>query len=188
MPKLYFRYGTMNSSKTANLLMVYHNYKVKEKKILLIKPKLDDRFGSEYISSRVGIQEKADLIVDESYNLLSFDHYHLYSCILVDECQFLTEIQIEQLRKITNTLPVICYGLKTDFTTKLFPASKRLIELADSIEEIKTICSFCDKKAIITLKHNNGIIIRSGETQIDLGVEDKYMSCCWSCWDVKEKC
>ena len=126
MPKLYFRYGVMSSSKTANLLMVSHNYKIQNKKILLIKPKIDDRYDVSIIKSRTGMETVADLIIDSNYDLLNNSIvYSEYNCVLVDEAQFLSVEQIEQLRIITLYTPVICYGLRTDYKSNLFPASKR---------------------------------------------------------------
>jgi len=186
--KLYFRYGAMSSSKTANLLMVAHNYEQQNKKVLIIKPKIDDRFGSEVIKSRAGLERNADLIINFGESLLDKKiNFTNYNIILVDEVQFLSENNIDELRKITLVVPVICYGLRTDYKTKLFPGSKRLMEIADSIEEIKTTCNFCTKKAIINLKHNNGKIVKDGSDKIDLGAEDKYLSSCWFCWYSKEE-
>jgi thymidine kinase len=173
----------MNSSKTANLLMTVHNYESLKKRPLLIKPKLDDRFGENIVKSRCGLQKKADLIIDENYKLLENNiTYSDYDVILVDECNFLTPAQIDELRILTLKLPVICYGLRTNYLGKLFPASCRLLEISDSIEEIKTLCNFCDKKAIMNMKHNNGQIITEGTDEPDLGTEDKYLAVCWKCW------
>ena len=181
--KLYFRYGAMCSSKTANLLMVAHNYKTQNKKVLLIKPKIDNRYGEEFVESRTGLKERADLIIDSNINLLMLDiNFEDYNVVLIDEVQFLTVEQIEQLRLITIYTPVICYGLRTDYRTKLFTGSQRLMELADSIEEIKTVCNFCNKKATVNLKHLDGVIIKDGSGKIDIGAEEKYMSSCWACW------
>lgn len=186
--KLYFRYGAMSSSKTANLLMVAHNYEQQNKKVLIIKPKIDIRFGSDLIKSRTGLERVADLIIEKDDSLLNKNiNFTNYNVILVDEVQFLTDKNIDELRKITLVAPVICYGLRTDYKIKLFQASKRLMEIADSIEEIKTTCHFCTKKAIINLKHNNGKIIKDGSDKIDLGSEDKYLSSCWFCWYSKEE-
>ena len=189
MAKLYFRYGTVSSAKTLNLLAVAHNYKVQSKNIILIKPKLDDRFGVDLIKSRAGLSSKADLVLevgDSVDAIVNLDIYQDVSCVLVDEAQFLTVGQIEQLRELATTkqVPVICYGLRTDFKTKLFPASKRLMELADSIEEVKTTCHYCNRKAILNLKHSNGRAICHGES-IDLGTEDKYFSSCYTCFREK---
>lgn len=186
--KLYFRYGAMSSSKTANLLMVAHNYEQQNKKVLIIKPKIDDRFGSNIVRSRTGMEKVADLIIENNDTLLNKNiNFTKYNVILVDEAQFLSEKIIDELRTITFGAPVICYGLRTDYKSKLFPASKRLMEIADSIEEVKTTCQFCTKKAIINLKHNNGKIIKDGSDKIDLGAEDKYLSSCWYCWYSKSE-
>jgi thymidine kinase len=177
----------MNSSKTANLLMVSHNYEKQNKKILLIKPEIDDRFDNCLIQSRTGITKNADLIINDKYNFLENGfYYNEYNAILVDEVNFLTSEQIDQLRIVSCYTPVICYGLRTDYKSNLFPASKRLMEIADSIEEIKTVCHFCDKKAIINMKYSSdGQIIREGSNDIELGLEEKYLGCCWQCWYYK---
>ena len=138
MPKLVFKYGTMNSSKTANLLMCAHNQRSSGKKILLLKPEIDSRFGDTIIKSRAIEGVQSDIIItpdmdDFSVFVISSNSQKI-SCILVDEAQFLSELNIEGLRKITHILPVICYGLRTDYKSRLFPGSKRLLELADSIE------------------------------------------------------
>ena len=186
MPKLYFRYGTMNSSKTANLLMVAHNYISQNKKVLLIKPICDNRFGANIISSRAGPSMVADLLIAPDTNKVEIASDIV--CILVDEAQFLSSVNIDALRQVSLNVPVICYGLRTDYLTNLFSGSKRLMEIADSIEEIKTTCVLCQKKAIINAKfqidieNGENIIIRSGSRAIDLGTEDKYKALCWKCW------
>lgn len=193
MAKLYFRYGAVGSAKTLNLLAVAHNYKQQGKKILLLKPALDDRFGQPFIKSRAGLQKEADILINEETNLEELD-FEGISCILVDEAQFLSPEIIEQLREITlkKQIPVICYGLRTDFRSHLFPGSKRLIELADSIEEVKSTCYYCNKKAIFNLKYVNGIPTLDGPT-VDLGSEEKFHPACYSCYynlikKAKERC
>lgn len=187
MPKLYFRYGTMNSSKTANLLMVAHNYESLGKVPILIKPQVDTRFDSDKIQCRAGFSRKANLIITpetDIYNLL-IDNYSLrdIDVLLVDEVQFLTEKQIIDLRKLSGHFSVIAYGLRTNFKTRLFEGSKRLMELADSIEEVKTICSICcKKKAILNMKYTEDGVIHDGD-EIDIGAEDKYKAVCWACYD-----
>ena len=157
MAKLYFRFGTVGSAKTLNLLAVAHAYQQQHKRAYLIKPRIDTRFGAESIGSRAGLVQTADLLVDEE-SIINREVLVGCHCILVDEVQFLAESLIEQLRSIANELniPVICYGLRTDFRSKLFAGSRRLMELADAIEEIKTTCSFCNHKAIFNLKLTDG--------------------------------
>lgn len=183
MAKLYFRHGTVGSAKTLNLLAVAHNYKQQQKKILLVKPALDVRFGKNNIKSRAGLETEADILVDEHTDLLLFN-YDKVDCILVDEVQFLSPVIIDQLRIITleMNIPIICYGLRTDYRTNLFPGSRRLMELADSIEEIKSTCHYCNRKAIVNLKHVDGKATLSGES-IELGAEEKYYPACFHCYE-----
>jgi thymidine kinase len=180
--KLYFRHGTVSSAKTLNLLAVAHNYRSQGRHVILIKPALDNRFGEEVIRSRAGIEQAADLkvVADTQIDRTEF---HGVSCILVDEAQFLSAAVVEQLRDIAVDLniPVICYGLRADFRTKLFEGSARLFELADSIEEIKTTCAFCNRKAITNLKHVNGVATLAGPS-IELGAEEKYFPACYACY------
>lgn len=185
MAKLYFRYGTMSSSKTANLLMVAHNYKSQGKKVLLVKPIIDNRFGQSLIKSRCGLESEADYLLekdDNNFRMIECEYLEKLDAILVDESQFLTEKQVNKLRELSCKVPVLCYGLRTDYKTNLFEGSKRLMEIADSIEEIKTTCYFCNKKAIVNFKHSNGKIIKNGNDDIDLGAEDKYLCACYECW------
>jgi thymidine kinase len=182
MAKLYFRYGTVGSAKTLNLLAVAHNYRQQGKKIFLMKPDMDTRFGRGQIKSRAGLEMQADvLIVDES-SVNGLD-YEGISCILVDEAQFLSAKVIEVLRRVALDfdIPVICYGLRTDFKSYLFEGSARLLELADSIEEVKATCHFCNKKSIMNLKHVNGKATDQGPT-VELGAEEKYFPACYKCY------
>ncbi|MCX6129107.1 MAG: thymidine kinase [Proteobacteria bacterium] len=183
MAKLYFRYGTVGSAKTLNLLAVAHAYRQQDKRVYLIKPRLDTRFGVEMIRSRAGLTQEADLLVDE-HSLLAFDSLHGSHCILVDEAQFVAPHIIDQLRQITRLLdiPVIAYGLRTDFRTKLFPGAQRLMELSDAIEEIKTTCAYCNRKAIFNLKLVEGQATLDGPI-IELGTEEKYVPTCCSCYE-----
>jgi thymidine kinase len=193
MTKLYFRYGTMNSSKTANLLMVAHNYISQNRKVLLIKPQCDTRWeengGTNLISSRVGTSMKADIVLAPDVTNISAFLVDV-SCVLVDEAQFLSTDNINMLRNIAMTIPVMCWGLRTDYTTKLFEGSKRLMEVADSIQEVKTICVGCERKSIVNAKFTidpeaaGKIIIKNNDSknQVDLGSEDKYQPMCWQCW------
>ena len=182
MAKLYFRHGTMGSAKTLNLLAVAHNYRQQSKKILLMKPDLDNRFGRERIKSRAGLEGQVDVLIQDEKSLQGIDYTGI-SCILVDEVQFLPTKAIEELRRITLDwdIPVICYGLRTDFKSYLFEGTRRLLELADSIEEVKATCSYCNKKSIMNLKHVNGIATNEGAV-VDLGAEEKYFPTCYSCY------
>ncbi|TQV76722.1 thymidine kinase [Aliikangiella marina] len=181
MAKLYFRYGTVSSAKTLNLLAVVHNYEQKDQRALLVKPIMDDRFGKKLVKSRAGLERAADFLIDND-NLDEFwgDALANVACIVVDEAQFLSEAVIDHFRKITVTynIPVICYGLRTDFRTNLFEGARRLFEVADSIEEIKTVCAKCGRKAIINLKLTNGVPTVDGP-QVQLGCEESYIPVCY---------
>jgi thymidine kinase len=183
MAKLYFRFGTVGSAKTLNLLAVAHTYRQQGKEVILLKPALDTRFGKEHIRSRAGLEKSADVLLYPESDLSDIPLEGV-ACILVDEVQFLQPTQIEQLRQITMhaNIPVICYGLRTDFRARLFPGAQRLLELADSIEEIKMTCAFCHKKAIFSLKHVAGKGSIAGPT-VDLGAEEKYYPTCACCYE-----
>ncbi len=183
MAKLYFRHGTMNSAKTLNLLAVAHNYRAQGKRVRLMKPRLDDRFGVREISSRAGVKMEADQLVDAA-SVLSPDDFVGLDCVLVDEAQFLSTALVEQLRALTRHpgVPVICYGLRTDFRTRLFDGSRRLLELADSIEEVKVTCQYCNKKAILNLRLVDGVGTSEG-AQVQLGAEESYVPVCFGCFD-----
>jgi len=193
MAKLYFRYGTVGSAKTLNLLAVAHNYRQQNKRVLLLKPEIDTRFGKDIIKTRAGLEEKADVIVPAEGPMPELDLNHVV-CVLVDEAQFLPAAAIDQLHCAAHActyppynrqgVPVICYGLRTDFRQQLFPASQRLMELADTIEEIKTICTFCLQKAVFNLKLCGGEPTLSGPS-IELGCEEKYLPVCAACYAVK---
>lgn len=182
MAKLYFRYGTVGSAKTLNLLAVAHNYRAQGKEVFLMKPEMDTRFGKNQIRSRAGLEAEANLLItpDMVLDWKSFEHV---SCILVDEAQFLSEECINQLRNITLHLdiPVICYGLRCDFRGNFFAGSKRLMEIADSIEEVKSTCYFCSKKSTMNLKHVNGRATVEGPA-IQLGAEELYYPTCFRCY------
>lgn len=182
MAKLYFRHGTVGSAKTLNLLAVAHNYRQQNKKVLLMKPELDIRFGKEQIKSRAGLEMRADILLSEETDLMSYS-FEEVECILVDEAQFVSPTIIDQLRTITieRGIPVICYGLRTDFRSQLFSGSKRLMELADSIEEVKATCHFCNRKSIMNLKHVQGIASLDGPS-IELGAEERYFPSCYACY------
>lgn len=182
MPKLYFRHGPVGAAKTLNLLAVAHNYRQQGKRVRLLKPRLDTRFGAETIRSRSGLALPADMMVDGATVLdpAAFEGVH---CVLVDEAQFLAPRVVDQLRELTRVAgtPVICYGLRTDFRGRLFAGARRLFELADSIEEIKVTCQFCNRKAIMNLKHAAGKAVTTGPT-VELGAEDLYLPACYDCY------
>ncbi len=182
MAKLYFRHGTVGSAKTLNLLAVAHNYRQQGKKILLMNPDLDTRFGKGRIKSRAGLEMQADvLIVDE--NSLKGLNYVGVNCILVDEAHFLSSKVIDELRNIALNfdIPILCYGLRTDFKSHLFEGSARLMELADSIEEVKATCHFCNRKSILNLRYVNGLAVSEGPV-VELGAEEKYLPSCYKCY------
>lgn len=183
MAKLYFRHGAVGSAKTLNLLAVAHNYRQQGKEVILLKPFLDDRFGVSSIKSRAGLEKIADFLVKPETNLLRELNFSGVSCILVDEAQFLDPDKIDQLRHITleKQIPVICYGLRTDFKQELFAATKRLMELADSIEEVKTTCAFCNAKAVFNIRHRNGCASLDGPV-VELGADEKYFPACHACY------
>lgn len=182
MAKLYFRYGAVGSAKTLNLVAVAHNYRQQGKKVVLVKPAFDTRFGEKVIRSRSGLEVEADLLVGRDYQ---FDvrTFADVQCILVDEAQFLSAQLVTQLRDISLNLgiPVICYGLRGDFRGELFEGSKRLLELADAIEEVKSTCHFCTKKATMNLKHVNGVATLEGAS-VELGGEERFLPACYGCY------
>ena len=183
MAKLYFKYGAMGSSKTANALITKFNYEERGMRVWLIKPALDNRDGADIIRSRIGLSEHAYAVskdADLYQEYLARKDFHV---IIADECQFFTAAQIDQLRRIVDEfdVPVLCFGLRTDFLTKLFEGSRRLFEVADSITEIKTICA-CGKKAIVNARIDGaGRVVTSGG-QILIGGNDSYVAMCHSCW------
>lgn len=196
MGKLYFRYGCMGSTKSLNLLTTAYQFDEKGIICLAFKPSIDNRGVDGVISSRIEGLERKCISVSPSDNLYkAIEEYVGYQksvmekpleWILVDECQFLTEEQVDQLAEIVDSLDinVMCYGLQTDFKSNSFAASRRLFELADSIEEVKSSCS-CGRKAIINARINeDGKVLSSGE-QILIGGNDKYIALCRKCW--KEK-
>ena len=176
--KLYFRYGTMDSAKSMNLLAVAHNYRKQGKRVLLVKPRLDSRFGNDKIASRSGLEATADLMIDEDTALNPADFAEL-DCVLVDEAQFLTRAQVEQLTDLADRLriPVLCYGLRTDFLGNLFEGSLWLLAWADNLIELKTICH-CGRKATMVLRLDaSGAPVKTG-AQIEIGGNERYVSVC----------
>jgi len=175
MAKLSFRYGAMGSSKTANALMIKYNFEEKGKKAILLKPRLENRDGATKIKSRIGIESECVFIEDF---LRDIDKYNDLDCIIIDESQFMTAEQIDLISDIVDykDIPVIAFGLRTDFQGNLFEGSKRLLEIADEIQEITTIC-WCGKKARFNARVINGEVQKTGE-QIQLGGNESYTSLC----------
>ena len=183
MAKLYFKYGAMGSSKTANALITKFNYEERGMKVWLIKPSIDDRDGANAVKSRIGLYAEAYVVTPDKNLVEEYKNHKDIDVIIADECQFLTPAQIVNLRTIVDEydIPVLCFGLRTDFLTHLFPGSHRLFEVADSISEIKTICT-CGKKAIINARiDENGNVVTEGD-QILIGGNDSYVAMCHSCW------
>ena len=179
MAKLYFRYGAVSSAKTLNLLAVAHNYERQGKRVRVLKPRRDTRDGDLAVASRAGLGRDADDLLDDDARLDPAD-FAGHDCVLLDEAQFLSPALVDQLRELTRNpgVPVICYGLRTDFRTRLFPGSRRLLEVADSIEEIKTTCADCNGKAVFNLKTVEGQAVRMGES-VEVGGHDLYRGVCY---------
>ncbi len=183
MAKLYFKYGAMGSSKSAQALITKFNYEERGMKVWLLKPATDNRNGVEVIQSRIGLREEADALKPEDSVLARFKALKQVDVVITDESQFFTEAQIDDLRYIVDNydIPVLCFGLRTDFRTKLFPGSLRLFEVADSISEMKTICS-CGNKAIVNARINSeGKVLSEGE-QVFIGGNESYIAMCHKCW------
>ena len=186
MAKLYFKYGAMGSSKTAQALITKYNYEDNGLKVWLLKPSADTRDGADILRSRIGLEAKVEVAPADCDIYARFRQTRKGCCdiIIVDECQFLTPEQIDQLRAIVNDydIPVICFGLRTDFQTRLFPGSRRLMEIADSFDEIKTICD-CGNKAVVNARVDcNGHIVTEG-AQVVLGGNDSYIAMCHRCYE-----
>ena len=181
MAKLYFRYGVMGSSKSANALMVRHNYEERGQRALMVKPLVDQREGTSIINSRIGLNYSC--IWFEDLERMSPEDIRAWQCIIVDEAQFLSYHQVDYLTDIVDSMnvPVICYGLRADFSGRLFPGSEALLACADIIEEVKTIC-WCGKKAICNARLDaNGRVIKEG-AQVVLGANDRYIALCRRHW------
>ncbi|KSV58679.1 thymidine kinase [Acetivibrio ethanolgignens] len=176
MAKLYFRYGAMGSSKTANALMVEYNYYERGKRALLAKPKLESRDGEYIIKSRMGLSKECYFV--EDLVQMSDEELKKWDCIIVDEAQFITKEQVRFMVHIVDDLeiPVICYGLRTDFRHELFEGSMWLLAWADSIEELKTVC-WCGKGASCNARISDGKVVYAGE-QVVLGGNESYMALC----------
>lgn len=184
MAKLYFKYGAMGSSKTAQALITKYNYEENEMKVWLIKPSADTRDGEQILRSRIGLQAVVEIITPKEDVYRRYTERGIrYDVVIVDEAQFFEPAQIDQLRAIVDdyNVPVMCFGLRTDFRTKLFPGSMRLMEIADSILEIKTICD-CGAKATVNARIDaEGHIVTEG-AQVMLGGNDSYIAMCHKCY------
>ena len=186
MAKLYFKYGAMGSSKSAQALFTQFNYEELGMKVWLIKPSIDDRDGANIIRSRIGLQREAQVITPEENIIETFSKVPDVDVIIADEAQFFTPEQVDQLRTIVDdeNLPVLCFGLRTDFLTHFFPGAMRLMELADSLTEIKTVCA-CGRKATVNARiDESGKVVTEGG-QILLGGNDSYVAMCHKCWKNK---
>ena len=184
MAKLYFKYGAMGSSKTAQALITKYNYEENDLNVWLIKPSADTRDGAAILRSRIGLEARVEVICPDMNVMERYlaSQHGKCNVIIVDECQFMTAKQIDELRAIVNdyNVPVLCFGLRTDFQTNLFPGSRRLMELADCIEEIKTMCD-CGAKATVNARINDGYIVTEG-AQVVLGGNDSYIAMCHRCY------
>ena len=186
MAKLYFYYSSMNAGKSTILLQSSYNYQEMGMKTMLFTAALDDRYGTRKISSRIGLEAEADLFGRDDDLYAQVERRHKQegiACVLVDEAQFLTKGQVEQLTDVADhlSIPVIAYGLRTDFQGQLFPGSERLLAIADEMREVKTICR-CGKKATMVLRlDENGRAVKDGE-QVVIGGNNRYVSVCRTHW------
>ena len=188
MAKLYFKYGAMGSSKSAQALITKFNYEELGMTVWLIKPSVDTRDGADLIRSRIGLACQARVITPEQDVAEEYHKAGRHDVIIADEAQFFTPEQIDQLRTLVDEedLPVLCFGLRTDFLTHFFPGAQRLMELADSLTEIKTVCA-CGRKATVNARiDSEGRIITQGD-QVFLGGNDSYQAMCHKCWKEKIK-
>ena len=191
MSKLFFRYGAMNSGKTTALLQVAHNYEERGQKVIIVKSAVDTK-GNEQVVSRLGVSRNADIVLNPEQDLRSLLHErypdnsdgsHSIDCILIDEAQFLTPDQVDQALQIAvmDLIPVLAYGIRTDFQTLSFPGSKRLMEVAHGLEEMKTICR-CGRKAIFNARLKDGAVIREGSQVMIDGSDARYEARCARCY------
>lgn len=188
MAKLYFKYGAMGSSKSAQALITKFNYEELGMSVWLIKPSTDTRDGADIIRSRIGLESRAQIICPGDDIIEEYKKAGEHTVIIADEAQFFTPEQIDQLRTLVDEkdLPVLCFGLRTDFLTHCFPGSLRLMELADSITEIKTVCA-CGRKATVNARiDGDGNVVTEG-SQVFLGGNDSYVAMCHRCWKKKIK-
>ena len=184
MAKLYFKYGAMGSSKTAQALITKFNYEERGMKVWLIKPAIDNRDGRDVIKSRIGLFAYSTTI-EKSESIFDLFRSEMSEAdvIIADECQFFSPEQIDELRRIVDecSIPVLCFGLRTDFLSHLFPGSRRLFEVADSISEIKTICE-CGSKATVNARLDANMNVVTEGSQVMIGGNESYVAMCHKCW------
>ena len=186
MAKLYFKYGVMGSSKSAQALITKFNYEERGMSVWLIKPAIDDRDGVDVIRSRIGLEQRAQVIGPDQSIKEAYRAAGRHDVIIADESQFFSPAQIDELRELVDDedLPILCFGLRTDFLTNFFPGSARLMELADSLTELKTVCS-CGTKATVNARiDTEGRVVTKG-AQLLLGGNDSYVAMCHKCWRQK---
>ncbi len=183
MAKLYFKYGVMGSSKSAQALITKFNYEELGMTVWLIKPSIDTRDGADTVKSRIGLSATAQVITPEADITEEYRKVGRHDVIIADEAQFFTPAQIDQLRELVDDedLPVLCFGLRTDFLTRFFPGAQRLMELADSLTEIKTVCA-CGRKATVNARIDESGRVTTVGDQVLLGGNDRYIAMCHKCW------
>ena len=188
--ELQFIHGAMGSRKTAEVLMLKYNYEERGRRVLLLKPKVDNRDGDNIIRSRAGMEARCE-VIDENFDINKLDLFHInngqrkYDFVIIDEAQFLTPEQVDQLAVIVDEfdVPVICYGLRTDFQGKMFPGSARLLAIADEIRQIDPVC-WCGRRAIMNARLSDGKVVKQGE-QVVIGGDERYVSLCRKHWEEK---
>ena len=189
--RLYFKYGTMGSSKSAQALMAKFNYEQKGMVVMLVKPSLDNRGdgdGQPMVRSRIGLSSPCEIIRPEDSFVELFDKFRAENgcdCVIVDEAQFCTTKQVDELKLLTKQVPVLCYGLLNNFRCQLFEGSKRLVELSDSLQEIKSVCR-CGRKSTVNARFINGKCVDDGPV-VFIGGDESYENMCYWCWQVELK-
>lgn len=184
--RLYFKYGTMGSSKSAQALMAKFNYEQKGMVVMLVKPSLDNRGdgdGQPMVRSRIGLSSPCEIIRPEDSFVELFDKFKADNgcdCVIVDEAQFCTTKQVDELKLLTKQVPVLCYGLLNNFRCQLFEGSKRLVELSDSLQEIKSVCR-CGRKSTVNARFINGKCVDDGPV-VFIGGDESYENMCYWCW------
>lgn len=184
--RLYFKYGTMGSSKSAQALMAKFNYEQKGMVVMLVKPSLDNRGdgdGQPMVRSRIGLSSPCEIIRPDDSFVELFDKFKAENgcdCVIVDEAQFCTTKQVNELKLLTKQVPVLCYGLLNNFRCQLFEGSKRLVELADSLQEIKSVCR-CGRKSTVNARFINGKCVDDGPV-VFIGGDESYENMCYWCW------